>query len=470
MPLVNNSDGTRWFAEELGEMLAQPSARALLVAQLAAHVAGRRSPGLVVDFEEVPEQRQREFTVFLGELAQALHRGGAQLMVALPAADPAYDYRTIGREVDAVILMNYDQHWLTSAPGPIAAQDWFVHNVDATIAMVPREKLVMAIAGYAYDWALPKKGETETKARALSIQESLVTAFESEAAVELDPDSLNPRFSYGDEHGRTHQVWLCDGITAYNQLLASDDAGVRGTVLWRLGSEDPSLWSFWGEHRAAAVDPSRLQDVPPGYDLVLEGDGDVWRILSTPAPGRREIKRAANGLVVAERYSRLPKTWQIDQFGARPKEIVLTFDDGPDPRYTPAILDALSSREAPAAFFVTGLSANGYPSLLRREYAEGHEIGNHSYTHPHFDRISHAQLLLELNLTARLFESLLGARTLLFRPPYGIDHQPESPEEVALLPVPQPLGYLIVGSKIDPHDWGEPGGGRSPARRSSPAA
>ena len=141
---------------------------------------------------------------------------------------------------------------------------------------------------------------------------------------------------------------------------------------------------------------------------------------------------------------------------------MLTFDDGPDPRYTPRILDTLKSRQAPAAFFVTGLSANAYPGLLRREYREGHEIGNHSYTHPHFDRISRAQLLLELNLTARLFESLIGARTILFRPPYGIDHQPEAPEEVALLPVPQSLGYVIVGSKIDPHDWGEPGGGPPP--------
>ena len=142
---------------------------------------------------------------------------------------------------------------------------------------------------------------------------------------------------------------------------------------------------------------------------------------------------------------------------------MLSFDDGPDPRFTPKILDTLKSRGAPAAFFVTGLSANAHPSLVQREYREGHEIGNHSYTHPHFDRISHAQLLVELNLTARLFESLIGARTILFRPPYGIDHQPETAEEVELLPVPQSLGYVIVGARIDPHDWGEPGGGPPPS-------
>jgi cellulose synthase/poly-beta-1,6-N-acetylglucosamine synthase-like glycosyltransferase/peptidoglycan/xylan/chitin deacetylase (PgdA/CDA1 family)/spore germination protein YaaH len=463
MPLVNNSDGTAWFTAELGAMLASPSARAEAVAQLMAHVAGSHRPGLVLDFEEVPGPRQADFTRFVSELAAALHRSSAQLLVALPAADPAYDYAGIARDADAVVLMDYDQHWLTSPPGPIAAQDWFVRNLESTLALVPREKLIVAIAGYAYDWTEGHRAAGEPLAQAASFQEAMVTARESGATVDFDADSMNPRFYYGDERGRTHRVWIADAVTAYNQLCATDASGVRGTALWRLGSEDPSLWRFWGEKSAAAVDPERLAVVPPGYDLVLEGNGDIWRILSTPEPGRREVRRdPANGLIVGQSYTSLPRTWEIDQIGAQPKQVVLSFDDGPDPRYTPQILDVLKSRGAPATFFVTGLSANAHPDLVQREYEEGHELGNHSYTHPHFDRISHAQLLVELNLTARLFESLVGARTLLFRPPYGIDHQPETAEEVELLPVPQSLGYVIVGARIDPHDWGEPGGGPPP--------
>jgi cellulose synthase/poly-beta-1,6-N-acetylglucosamine synthase-like glycosyltransferase/spore germination protein YaaH/peptidoglycan/xylan/chitin deacetylase (PgdA/CDA1 family) len=463
MPLVNNSDGTRWYTAELGQMLASPTARAEAVAQLVAYVAGKRSPGLMLDFEEVEESHQKDFTRFVAELAGALDREHADLFVALPAADPAYDYRAIGRDADAVVLMNYDQHWLTSPPGPIAAQDWFVRNLESTSALVPRGKLVVAIAGYGYDWAERRPGDVRRTASAVSFQEAAVTAADSGAAIQFDPDALNPHFSYGDEEGRTHQVWLADAVTAFNQVRATDAAGVRGTALWRLGSEDPSLWQFWGERRAESLDPARLAEVPPGYDLVLDGDGDVWRIRATPQPGRRELRLdPVTRLVVEEAYPVLPKTWEIDQIGARKGEIALSFDDGPDPRFTPQILDVLKVRHVPAAFFVTGLVANAHPDLVRREYAEGHEVGNHSYTHPHFDRISHAQLLVELNLTARLLESLLGARTLLFRPPYGIDHQPETAEEVELLPVPQSMGYVIVGSRIDPHDWGEPGGAPPP--------
>jgi len=60
---------------------------------------------------------------------------------------------------------------------------------------------------------------------------------------------------------------------------------------------------------------------------------------------------------------------------------------------------------------------------------------------------------MELNLTQRLIESTLGVKSILFRPPYGIDHQPEYAEEVQQLPYPQELGYLIVGQRVDPDDW-----------------
>jgi len=99
------------------------------------------------------------------------------------------------------------------------------------------------------------------------------------------------------------------------------------------------------------------------------------------------------------------------------------------------------------------LANSSRPLELKREYNEGHEIGNHTFTHPQFDEISHTQLKWELNLTQRLIESTLGVKSLLFRPPYGIDHQPEYAEEVVQLPYPQELGYIIVGQRIDPDDW-----------------
>ena len=192
----------------------------------------------------------------MSELAAELHGSNLKLMVCLPAADWAYDYAGIGKSADAVILMNYDQHWLTSPPGPIAAQDWFMENLRQIRDVVPAQKIVVGIGGYAYDWTESDIKE-ERRGEEFSIQEALLHAHESEAEIEFDSASLNPHYSYEDEWNHTHQVWMLDAVTAYNQLRASERLGVQGTALWRMGSSDTSLWPIWDATRPDDAAQSR---------------------------------------------------------------------------------------------------------------------------------------------------------------------------------------------------------------------
>jgi cellulose synthase/poly-beta-1,6-N-acetylglucosamine synthase-like glycosyltransferase/spore germination protein YaaH/peptidoglycan/xylan/chitin deacetylase (PgdA/CDA1 family) len=459
MPLLNNSDGTNWLTDEMSAMLKDPAARQHLSQQAVQYLTENHYSGLVVDFEEIPKKSQKDFSEFVTELAGDLHHSNLKLMVALPAADWAYDYVGIGKSSDAVILMNYDQHWRTSAEGPIAAQDWFVRNIDAILKLIPAQKLVMGIANYAYDWPSKAGKKAHEQAKVESFQEAIVTSTESEAEVQFDTDSLNPYYTYSDEHDVVHHVWMLDGVTAYNELRAAERVGVQGTALWRLGTEDPSIWPIWDVTRPDDATRAKLQDMPPGYDLVLEGDGDIWKFSDTPQKGSRTIRfDPATNTIVEDTYTKLPASYRIFQMGAAPYKIALSFDDGPDRTFTPKILDILKEKKAPATFFVIGSAANDALGLIRREYAEGHEIGNHTYTHPRWNDTSRTQIDVELNVTERLLTSTLGVKTLLFRPPYGIDHQPETADEVAQLPIAQSMGYIIVGARIDPHDWGEPGG------------
>ena len=140
MGLVNNYDGVEWRIEELVQMLANPAARQSLVRDIVEYAVESREAGIVVDFEEVPDASQAHFRQFIGALAPALHSVGLKVMIALPARDDAYDYKYFGRECDAIVLMNYDQHWLTSLPGPIAAQDWFIENLRQVFDVVPAQK------------------------------------------------------------------------------------------------------------------------------------------------------------------------------------------------------------------------------------------------------------------------------------------------------------------------------------------
>src|SRR5208337_2457102 len=453
MGVLNNYDGVVWRVKELEDMLGNPAARHHLIADVVEYAVAAHQAGIVVDFEGVPLKSQPHFREFTGELALALHSAGLKVMIALPARDDEYDYAFFGRETDAIILMNYDQHWVTSEPGPIAAQDWFMENLRQVRQVVPAQKIVVGIANYAYDWTEASK-KLARHAEEFSVQEALLHADESGTDVEFDAASLNPHYSYEDEQNLTHQVWMLDGVTAYNELRAGERLGVQGTALWRLGSADSSIWPVWDATHPDNSIRDKLRDIPPGPDLILEGAGDIWRIIDVPKPGRRSFTYdPGSDLITSEEYDAIPLSYDIDQIGAAKNKIAISFDDGPDRRWTPYILDILKEKHAPAVFFVVGEQANASPDLLRREYNEGHEIGNHTFTHPQFDEISHTQIKWELNLTQRLFESTLGVKSILFRPPYGIDHQPEYAEEVAQLPYPQDLGYIIVGQKIDPDDW-----------------
>jgi cellulose synthase/poly-beta-1,6-N-acetylglucosamine synthase-like glycosyltransferase/spore germination protein YaaH/peptidoglycan/xylan/chitin deacetylase (PgdA/CDA1 family) len=464
MSMVNNYDGKDWLVPEMVQMLAHPASRERLSTELGEFADAEHQPGIVVDFELVPKSSQPDFGRFIHDLATALHGRNLKLMVALPAADWSYDYKYLASQADAIIVMNYDFHWPSSAPGPIAPQDWFVKNIENMVKLVPPEKIVMGIANYGYDWPAKSKLVPHPVAQAVTFQQGVITAVESGSDIQFDPDTLNPRYSYEDEKHQVHNVWMLDGVTAYNQLRAAERAGVRGTAVWRLGMEDPSIWDIWDSTHPDDRVRSKLMDLPPGYDLILEGDGDVWRITATPQSGKRTFDYDSESDVIDdESFQSYPLSWRIEQMGASPHKVAISFDDGPDPRWTPEILDILKQKQVPATFFVIGEPANQDDEVVKREYAEGHEVGNHTFTHPEFDIISKTQLQLELNLTELLLESSLGVKTTLFRPPYGIDHQPETASEIQMLPIPQSMGYIIVGARVDPHDWGEPNGGPPPA-------
>jgi len=465
MPMVNNYDGKLgWCPPAFLQMLANPAARKTLAQQLEEYADQRHEPGIVVDFESLPQSSQKPFESLIHDMSVSLHAKNMKLMVALPAADWTFDYKYFASQADAIILMNYDFRWPTSPPGPIAPQDWFIRNINNMVKIVPPDKLIMGIANYGYDWPKPTKQDPHPVASSLSFQQGVLTAVESGADALYDPDSFNLHYSYEDDTGRVHNVWMLDGVTGYNELRAAEQAGVAGTALWRLGLEDPSIWSIWDAVHADKATRDKLETVPPGYDLVFEGNGDILRITGTPQNGSRTLDYDADSdQFDDESYQSYPMSWRIQQIGGRsPRKIALTFDDGPDPTWTPKIIDILKDKGIVGTFFVIGEEANQYDNLVKREYALGDEIGNHTFTHPDFEEITKSDLQIQLNLTEMLIESSLGVKTTLFRPPYGVDVEPETASEIHMLPVPQEMGYLIIGGRVDPHDWGEPNGGPPP--------
>jgi cellulose synthase/poly-beta-1,6-N-acetylglucosamine synthase-like glycosyltransferase len=133
--------------------------------------------------------------------------------------------------------------------------------------------------------------------------------------------------------------------------------------------------------------------------------------------------------------------------------LVLTFDDGPDPEWTPKILDILEKDKIPASFFVVGLQVEKNIPLLQRINRDGFEIGNHTFTHSNLATMSPQRADLEMKLTRLLIESITGRSTILFRAPYNADSEPQTYDELEPIVRSRKANYLTIGESIDPRDW-----------------
>ncbi len=109
----------------------------------------------------------------------------------------------------------------------------------------------------------------------------------------------------------------------------------------------------------------------------------------------------------------------INRVNTSEKAVALTFDDGPDPATTPAVLAALAKHDVKATFFVLGQRAEANPKLLKEISSAGHELGNHSYSHKDFNKLTGSEIRSEIVRTNEIIEKLSGQKTILFRPPGG---------------------------------------------------
>ena len=181
-----------------------------------------------------------------------------------------------------------------------------------------------------------------------------------------------------------------------------------------------------------------LASIPPGYEVDTEGSGDILRVIKRPQTGSRTLTLDDDDqvplnfkMVTKEVMTSYPAAYTLEQYGYQPKKVSLSFDDGPDPEWTPKILDVLKKYGVKGTFFEIGEVAEDNVGIMKRVYNEGHEIGNHTFTHPDISEISTAQVDLQLALTEQLFGSKLGVHPLFFRPPYSIDQEPDTNDQAA---------------------------------------
>ncbi|MEJ0103342.1 MAG: glycosyltransferase [Bacteroidota bacterium] len=458
LPIINNLDVSRtdgtWDAEMLDRILRTPAKKARLLNDIIRYLKQYDLQGINVDFEELKETSVQPMRKFERDLYDSLHKRGLLVTQDIMPNNEDFDPKELAPYNDYLFLMAYDQHYSTSIAGGISEQRWIEKVMDETASSIPSNKIVLCIAGYGYDW--PKDREATN----ITYQQALATAKINNAEIDFDNNSYNCFYQYTD-NGVEHKVYFVDAAGNYNTIRFADEYGAAGVALWRLGAEDDRLWGFYNRdlsNEALKKDPfdysslSQVKLVTEKPDYV--GEGEVLDVVSEPGKGEIEIQVDSTENIISEQvFKQLPTKFVVRRFGRVNNEVILTFDDGPDPEYTSRILDILEKEKVPAAFFIIGMNAENHLPVLKRIYRDGFEIGNHTFTHPNMATVSTSRAETEMELTRLLIESATGRSTVLFRAPYNADSEPTTFMELQPVARGKTDHYYTVGESIDPEDW-----------------
>jgi spore germination protein YaaH len=233
--LITSWHGDRFHPETIRKLGSDRGALALASARIGAIVASQGYRGVVIDFE-TQSPADVELTVGVARtIADSAKRHGATTTsIALPATDTAaYPTRAFLAAVDFAVIMLYDEHWSTSAPGPIATTDWVRRALAQRVADVGASRIVAALPVYGYLW------KPNQSARPVGFFEATRLALEANVELIRDPSSS----SLHAIQPSNWELWMSDA-----ELLAALRAevqalGVTRVALWRLGLEDPAVWA-----------------------------------------------------------------------------------------------------------------------------------------------------------------------------------------------------------------------------------
>ena len=457
MPMLSNAWGGEFKPQAIERILHNKEQRSMLIDSVLKQCLSNKFIGINIDIEELTDNNNEYFTTFIKEITYAFHAHGLYVTQDVSPFNEDYDVKELAKYDDYIFLMAYDEHNTMSEPGDLSSQQWIERAVDELANKVPQEKIVLCLGAYGYDWT--PRGDNN---QSVSYHDALSLAADANSKITFNEDTYGLSFAYTDDDNINHQVFFNDATTNFNAMRFGCEYGLAGFSVWRLGSEDNRLWRFYSRdmtHSAAArFRIGDLEELKGSMTANYIGNGEVLDVIDTPHTGSANIEMDNNDILIAdEDYTKIPTAYELQKFGrARKKELLLTFDDGPDSRWTPKILQILNKYNLHAAFFMVGLQMEKNLPVVKQVYEDGNMIGNHTFTHRNVAMNSPERTYMELRLTRLLIESITGNSTILFRAPYNADSDPSSMDELIPIVEARKQNYLDVGESIDPEDW-EPG-------------
>ncbi len=241
--LKNHASVVLMGKDPLHQLLSSSENRARLIGNLLDEVKQNTYDGVNIDFELMAASDAGNFTNFLRELKTSLGPD-KDLSVAVFArtgkekwATP-YEYKKIGEIADWVVVMAYDYSYTNTAPGPIAPLGWVKEVVAYMVENIPREKILLGLPTYGYDWANGLTTTTVTAAKLQALQEKY------QVTEGFDYQSMSPYYKYVDSNKKSHQIWLENELSLNEKWNVAINNQLGGISFWRIGNGFDDLYQI----------------------------------------------------------------------------------------------------------------------------------------------------------------------------------------------------------------------------------
>jgi len=272
IPTVANILNGVWDGALVSRIIADPALTTVNIESLVQLAVTQEYDGIDLDYENLNASDRPAFTSFVNQLAVALHANGKLLTVNVYAktSEPgtwsgpqAQDWWAIGQVADQVRIMTYEYHWSTSGAGPISPVDWVGDVLAFARTTIPAQKIMQGVPLYGYDWV----GQSGVD---VVWEQAMALVRQYGATVQWDAASASPWFEYLAKRTR-HTVWFenASSVDAKLQVNAAYDAG--GVSFWRLGGQDPEVWSTLRNRFGDGGIPP--DSVAPSVSIISPADG-----------------------------------------------------------------------------------------------------------------------------------------------------------------------------------------------------
>ncbi|EGW39148.1 glycosyl hydrolase family 18 protein [Desulfosporosinus sp. OT] len=245
--LVHNLSEKQFDPQVAHQVLANPVVRKSFINNLLALTTKENWDGITIDIEKISSADRNNYSTFIKELQSALKAKDKVLNVSIPAKyhdDPndtwsgAFDYAAIGKAADEVVLMTYEEHGVGTTQGPIASQGWVNRVIEYATGKIPKEKIVIGLPVYASNWASNKP----TSPTYISYAQANNLARKHKVSILYDETQQVPHYTFTDA-GVRHEIYLENVRSLSAKLDCAKKNQLHGVAIWRLGIEDPLLWT-----------------------------------------------------------------------------------------------------------------------------------------------------------------------------------------------------------------------------------